>query len=136
MRLVINPVRTEHLNIYTEGSTVYIKGVIDMQFPKDYLNPFFASLHEALLTYGFRHVTLDITELFFINSSGIRELLLWIMNIHKLKKEEKYEIFLVIDPDVTCQNSMAKSFTLMYPGLKTIIRKSCKIKNNFEEGYL
>ncbi|HBD93751.1 MAG: hypothetical protein A2015_12550 [Spirochaetes bacterium GWF1_31_7] len=120
MRLIVKPVKTERLHLYTEESTVFIKGSIDLQYPKPILEPFFTDLHNDLLYYGFRFITLDITGLTFINSSGIRELLAWLIKLTKLPKDDRYEIFINTQLGVNCQQSISKSFTLIYQGAKVI----------------
>ncbi len=120
MRLIIKPVKTDRLYLYTEESTVFIKGSIDLQYPKPLLEPFFTDLHNDLLHYGFRFITLDITGLTFINSSGIREFLSWLIKITKLPKDDRYEIFINTLSEVNCQQSISKSFTLIYQGVKII----------------
>ena len=54
--------------ISAEGITIYLKGEIDSVEPGEYLTPFFTSVIEQMNDA----VVCDLTELEFINSSGIK----------------------------------------------------------------
>lgn len=120
MRLIIKPVRADNMSIHTQNNTVFVKGSIDMQMPGKILEPFFTELHNDLMNYGFKFLTLDITEMNFINSSGLREILAWLMKIIRLPKDDRYDIYLKIDPSVNCQSGFARSISLLYQGVKVV----------------
>lgn len=120
MKLILKPVKTERMNLYAKDDVVYLDGSVDMQNPVGLLEPFFTDLHNDIMHYGYRVVTFDITGLTFINSSGIRMLLMWLIKITKLPRDDRYDVILRINPLVSGQDSISKSLALIYQGVRTV----------------
>lgn len=118
MNLIVPSIRNEKFQLYLEKHAVTLEGTIDMQFPKETVGVFLKTLHQELLKHKSKFITLDITGLLFINSSGIREFLAWLLSITMLNTSQKYEIFLIINQEIHYQVSLAKSFVMLYPSVK------------------
>jgi hypothetical protein len=56
-----------------------------------------------VLGEGLLEVRVDVTSLAFLNSSGIKEFLSWILRRNRLPAEKKYKINFIFDPAVAWQ---------------------------------
>ena len=86
-------------------NTIYISGNIDCQNPRYFMEPFFTDIHNFLIENSIKKVITDITQLKFLNSSGIRELVDWVMKLESLSEREKYSITFLCNPDYLWQES-------------------------------
>jgi hypothetical protein len=86
-----------------EGNRVFVKGEMDSTSSRDFIAAFFELVHH--MTVGESHVELhiDVTALSFLNSSGIKEFLSWILRRNRLAPGKKYLLNFVYDPTITWQ---------------------------------
>ncbi len=117
--LGIQDLNTEEISISIENSSdsVVLKfiGRIDLQNPHIVLTPFFNDIHENVIKQGIKSVKCDIRDLHFINSSGIKCLILWILKIPNLQHKDQYNITFVIDNNVSWQKSSISFLTALIP---------------------
>ena len=59
--------------------TIRFKGKIDDADPGIFMDPALEEIHQQIVANGLREVSADFTELSFLNSSGIKSLIKWIM---------------------------------------------------------
>lgn len=115
----IDDLNTEEvtINVQKIDNTLVLKfiGRIDLQNPNLVLAPFFNELHEKIVQNGIKEVKCDIRDLHFINSSGIKCLILWILKIPNLEQKDQYNIVFVIDNNVTWQKSSISFLTALIP---------------------
>lgn len=90
--------------------TVTISGVIDELNPGEYLKPFFEEVHNSVIKENeifndkaIKNLVVDIKMLDFINSSGIRELVKWILKITKLSEDQQYKLQFKINKNLNWQ---------------------------------
>lgn len=88
----IESVKGNGLELKIEGQNLKINGNIELEDPSELLSPFFNSLHNTILEEKLNKIVVDIKELSYLNSSGIRELVGWIMKLDELPDEKKYSI--------------------------------------------
>lgn len=98
------------------GIAVLIKGDIDMQDPSTILDPLFDQVHKGCLAAGIPVVEADMRELGFLNSSGIKALAKWIMNLAAAPADTRYKIKLVHNKAVTWQATSLPTLTFLVPG--------------------
>ena len=79
MAFQIQPIKNEDLQMNVRGTTFSISGCVSMNNPADILEPYILELHNKLVDEGIKRITLDLTRLAFLNSSGIREIVNWIL---------------------------------------------------------
>ena len=79
--------------------TIVLEGEIDQQYPDDYLDPFFADVIEQM---G-KSVTLDIAELDYINSLGIKCLVTFIV-----KRKANSKVFIKTNKSKSWQRMALK----------------------------
>ena len=101
----ISTVQSEggRVNLRVEGDIVFASGEIDQQSPRDFLAGFLEIVHNMALGEKLPEVKVNVTELSFLNSSGIKEFLSWILRRHRLSPEKRYKINFLFDPAVAWQ---------------------------------
>lgn len=91
------------ISLRAEGETVFFAGEIDQLSPRDFMAGFLEIVHNMALSEGLSEVRVDVTRLVFLNSSGIKEFLSWILRRNRLVPEKKYRINFLFDPTVAWQ---------------------------------
>ena len=86
-----------------EGNRATVSGEIDQMSPRDFIAGFFELIHNMALGENLTEVQVDVTSLLFLNSSGIKEFLSWILRRNRVPPEQKYRITFIYDPRVTWQ---------------------------------
>jgi hypothetical protein len=91
------------ISLRVDGDTVFIAGEIDQLSPRDFMAGFLEIVHNMALGEGLGEVKVNVSELVFLNSSGIKELLSWILRRNRIPPEKKYKINFLFDPAVAWQ---------------------------------
>ena len=91
------------ISLRVDGDTVFIVGEIDQLSPRDFMAGFLEIVHNMALGEGLGEVKVNVTELAFLNSSGIKEFLSWILRRNRIPPEKKYKINFLFDPAVAWQ---------------------------------
>lgn len=86
-----------------EGNWIFVKGEIDPTSPRDFIAAFFELVHNMAVGENLSELHIDVTRLSFLNSSGIKEFLSWILRRNRLAHGKKYCMNFVYDPTVTWQ---------------------------------
>lgn len=88
----IETVKGNGLELSIVEDIVKISGNIELEDPSVLITPFFNQVHQIILDENIEKITVDIRELQYLNSSGIRELVGWIMKLDELPDTKKYSI--------------------------------------------
>ena len=99
--------------------TIRFKGKIDDADPGVFMDPALEEIHGQIVASGLKEVNADFTELSFLNSSGIKSLIKWIMRQTELADEQKYKINFLYSSRVTWQQTSLKALTYLAP--KTVV---------------
>lgn len=91
------------ISLRVEGETVFVTGEIDQLSPRDFMAGFLEVVHNMVLSEGLPEVKVDVTGLVFLNSSGIKEFLSWILRRNRIAADKKYRINFLFDPTVAWQ---------------------------------
>lgn len=91
------------VSLRVDGDTVFVAGEIDQLSPRDFMAGFLEIVHNMALGEGLGEVKVDVTALAFLNSSGIKEFLSWILRRNRIPREKKYKINFLFDPAVAWQ---------------------------------
>jgi len=91
------------ISLRVDGDTVFIAGEIDQLCPRDFMGGFFEIVHSMALGEGLSEVKVDVTALAFLNSSGIKEFLSWILRRNRIPPDKKYKMNFLFDPAVAWQ---------------------------------
>ncbi len=118
MDLNIPKISESGVEITTSGDTVFFYGSIDCPAPGAFLNPFFKELNKKIINHGIKNVKIDSKDLKFLNSSGIKEFVDWVMDLSTLSEEQQYFVEVITNPDQIWQESSIS--TLVYLNQKLI----------------
>jgi hypothetical protein len=91
------------ISLRVDGDTVFIVGEIDQLSPRDFLAGFLEIVHNMALGECLVEVKVNVTELAFLDSSGIKEFLSWILRRNRIPPDKKYKINFLFDPAVAWQ---------------------------------
>ncbi len=84
-----------------EGVRMKIAGSIEMQNPRSIISPYFDDVHNKILSSKIKLIEIDITELQFMNSSGIGTFIKWFVKIPPLTDEEKYQVKIIYNRNIS-----------------------------------
>lgn len=99
-----------------EGLVIKFSGVIDHVHPGEFLDPVLTKLHEAAVGQQVPLVSADVSALSFLNSSGIKSFVKWIMSQLQLDEAQRYRIRFLYAPAVTWQQSSLKALVVLSRG--------------------
>jgi hypothetical protein len=91
------------VSLRVEGDTVFVVGEIDQLSPRDFMAGFLEIVHNMVLGERLSEVKVNVTQLGFLNSSGIKEFLSWILRRNRIPPERKYKINFLFDPTIAWQ---------------------------------
>ena len=117
MAFQIQPIKNEDLQMNVRGTTFSISGCVSMNNPADILEPYILELHNKLVDEGIKRITLDLTRLAFLNSSGIREIVNWILLVNSLPAEKRYAVHIKYSAKYLWQESSTSTFVYLNPDL-------------------
>ena len=123
--LGIDPLNIENFEIRPserDGTiAVVFSGMIDIREPSKEILPYLLKIHEAILENAFNKIYIDLTGLDFMNSSGIKTFISWIMKVNEMPQEERYNITIIYGPDITWQQSSVKVIKRLFPDFIEVI---------------
>jgi hypothetical protein len=96
-----------------DNSCIKIAGIIDEKMPAEYMKPFFNNVHDEILKNKHKNIIIDITNLEFLNSAGIRELINWVVKIDTLAIEDKYKINFLCNKNNLWQESSISTIAFL-----------------------
>jgi hypothetical protein len=108
-------VKDSGVELKTEGTSVIISGSINHPKPNIFMEPFLQEVHDNILAKAIKAVDVDITDLQFLNSSGIREFVDWVMKLNELEEEKKYTIKFLCNAEHKWQDSSLSTVTFLNP---------------------
>ncbi|AFG36214.1 hypothetical protein [Spirochaeta africana] len=122
-KLGVDSVKVDRLQIDVQDSPVGLvfTGDIDMEDPSTVLDPFFSKVHEGMTAGGIGEIQVDMTSLNFLNSSGIKAISKWIMQLGTTSDDKKYVIKLKHNPEITWQATSLPTLTYLVPGAVEVI---------------
>lgn len=94
---------------------VRFSGHIDVADPGAFLDPALAEIHAEIVAQKLNQVEADFTELAFLNSSGIKCLIKWIMRQTELPEAQRYQIRFLYSARITWQQTSLKALTYLAP---------------------
>lgn len=127
-KINIEELRAESANIKCAevGNDVVLtfSGSIDMQDPGKVLDPFFERLHNQVINNQIKNIKADFFSLDYLNSSGIKSLINWLIKIPALPEGSRYKVSLLYNSDITWQETSLKVLALLVPSWVEVSVKS------------
>lgn len=100
-----------------KGVMIVFSGDIDMEDPSIILDPLFDKVHKGAAEKHLNEVTVDLKQLNFLNSSGIKALAKWIMKLNAVSDDQKYNIRILHNKEITWQVTSLPTLTFLVPGI-------------------
>jgi hypothetical protein len=123
MSSIIDTLKNNDLEMKFENDTLFIMGSIDFRDPGKIIGPFFEKLHKELLKSDIKEISIDVTKLFFLNSSGIREFVEWIMKADSTDPVKRYSMIFLTNSSLPWQESTFSTLVYLNPEfVKRIIK--------------
>jgi hypothetical protein len=113
MSITMNPSGGHGIIMELNNDTVKITGSTKTSYPSTIMTPFFEELHNKMLFSGEKGIKINIKQLGFLNSAGIKEIVNWILKIEKLQEEKKYHVTFIYDPEISWQESFVSSMVYL-----------------------
>lgn len=106
------------IQVTDSGANVLVSvvGDIDMQDPSLILGPFFEKLHQGALAAGLSAIEVDFRQLNFLNSSGIKALAKWAIQLGSTPADKRYQIRIYHNKLSTWQNTSLPTLAFLVPG--------------------
>jgi len=92
-----------------------MSGMIDMRDPTLDILPYLLKIHEEVLKKSLKNIKADFTDLTFMNSSGIKTIISWIMKLNDVPAEKRYKINIIYNPNITWQESSIQVMQQLFP---------------------
>ena len=102
---------------------IIFHGSIDLPDPGIVISPFLIEVHDSIIANESKEVYFDISELSYINSSGIKAIIKFIINILPLSPKKKYKVIFQYDPQKGWQPSSFRPVTMLAPKITEMIEK-------------
>jgi hypothetical protein len=99
---------------------VVLTGEIDMEDPSQTIRPYLEKMHHEIIESGIKSMTMDFQNLRFMNSSGIREFVHWILKLNNIPTEKKYKVIISYSTRETWQTSSLPVLYKLQPDLITL----------------
>ena len=96
---------TLHLRRTVDGLHLDFIGEIDMRDPEQALLGFLTRTNDRVAELDTKELRVDFTSLSYMNSSGIKLLITWLMGIRELPAERHFTILIHHDPESPWQTS-------------------------------
>ena len=113
MAIDAKKVNVANVEMRTEEDTVFISGTIDVPKPGEFMLPFLEEVHNNIISKKIKKVEADLQKLEFLNSSGIKELVSWLLKLEELSNEQIYTIVFIYNPSISWQEMSLKTLILL-----------------------
>lgn len=113
----VKPVNYKGIVLEVKDDYVCLSGNIGVEHPGKFMEAFFIEVHDAFIKAGVKEVRVDIKNLKFLNSSGIKEIVKWVLNIDQMSDETKYSLTILYNSDILWQEACISSIVNLNPNL-------------------
>ena len=117
----VDSLTEENVRFNASGNRLTIIGSINCSSPGDFMTKFIDDFHDNIIKNGIKEVIVDLKLLKFLNSSGIKEFVTWILRIPSLPAEQKYHIKFLSNKDYAWQETSISTLIILDPDTSEII---------------
>jgi len=97
--------------------TLILSGDIDMRDTSIEFLPYLLKIHDALTLDNVNTIKLNLLNLTFMNSNGIKSLINWIMKITELPEKAQYKVHITANKNIAWQESTLPVLQKLFPEL-------------------
>jgi len=98
-----------------DGLCLILSGDIDMRDTSIEFLPYLLKVHNTLVQNKIRKIRLNLVELTFMNSNGIKSMINWIMKLTELPENIQYRIHISANTDIAWQDSTLPVLRKLFP---------------------
>jgi len=95
--------------------SLVIEGDIDMRDTSINFLPYLLTVHDTLIKNKVKSIKLNLLNLTFMNSNGIKSLINWIMKMTELPEAERYKINISANTEIAWQESTLPVLQKLFP---------------------
>ena len=112
--------RLVHRTSFTDTTlTVHLEGEVDLE-STPLIGRYLQEAHQEAQLRGAKEVALDLTQLQFVNSSGIKHFVNWLRDASRLAPEIAYNIRILSSPLIPWQRRSLGALRCFAPNILTI----------------
>lgn len=100
------------------GILLVISGEIDMRDPSEFILPYLLRIHDEAIAQKVKILSVDFRGLSYVNSSGIKTIISWLMKSKSLP-DEGYKVRIIQNSDIPWQESTFPVIQKLFPELIT-----------------
>ncbi len=109
------------LSAENDEVSLIIEGDIDMRDTSINFLPYLLMVHETLVKNKIKSIKLNLLNLTFMNSNGIKSLINWIMKMTELPESERYKINISANTEIAWQESTLPVLQKLFPDYISIV---------------
>jgi len=98
-----------------DGLTLILSGDIDMRDTSLEFLPYLLKIHNALIQNSIKNIRLNLINLNFMNSNGIKTLINWIMKLTEIPEDKQYKICITANNNIAWQESTLPVLRKLFP---------------------
>jgi len=105
------------ISIHDENDEIslVIEGDIDMRDTSINFLPYLIRVHEILISNNIKSIKLNLLNLTFMNSNGIKSLINWIMKMTEMPEVNRYIINIKANTEIAWQESTLPVLQKLFP---------------------
>ncbi len=102
-----------------DGILLIISGEIDMRDPSVAILPYLLNIHDALIAHEIKTISVDFSNLNYVNSSGIKTMISWLMKSKDVQSGKGYKVKIIRNGDIAWQESTFPVIQKLFPDVVT-----------------
>ena len=122
-KLNIKPLEVEKTKLVIQdienSILLIVSGEIDMRDPSIVILPYLLNIHEAVIAGGLKTISVDFSNLSYVNSSGIKTIISWLMKSKDVPDGKGYKVKIIQNSDIAWQESTFPVIQKLFPDLIT-----------------
>jgi len=99
----------------TENITLVLSGDIDMRDTSLEFLPYLLQVHNTLIQNNIKTIKLNLMNLTFMNSNGIKSLINWIMKLSEIPEQMQYKVYITANNNIAWQESTLPVLRKLFP---------------------
>lgn len=97
------------------GLCLILSGDIDMRDTSIEFLPYLLKVHNTMIDNKIKNIRLNLVNLTFMNSNGIKSMINWIMKLSELPEGNQYKIHISANTDIAWQDSTLPVLRKLFP---------------------
>ncbi|MCK4798257.1 MAG: hypothetical protein KAT05_12825 [Spirochaetes bacterium] len=113
MEIYAKPVDEDGIMMQIENGIIYISGYIKCSNPGRIMKPFIKEVQDNILKNEIKSIKINISNIKYLNSSGIKEIVNWALKLDRLPDNQKYSITFLYNSEIAWQETFLSSLVCL-----------------------